>query len=372
MSFSRSTFWVAGFLASQILYAQNAKPDPDVVVLVDDEKLVGPFEQADGTSLKFKSDIVGEVTIDWSKVKELHTSKKYAVIPKGAELHRNSDLSTIPQGTIAAADQKVTVTPAAGTPQPVNIADTDHVIEQTSFENAVHRNPGLFHDWGGTITIGASLVQATQESRNFTGALNLIQTVPDEDWLRRRSRTTLNLSAAYGTLSQPDTPTIKTQIYLGTVERDEYFTNTVYAFVGAAFQHNFSQGLDLQQTYGGGVGWSVLKQSNQTLDLKAGVTYVRQQFAGATASENLIGSVFEEDYTRGLWHGSKFNEQIIILPTWNNTDAISAAGNALITIPVYKRMNFSFGVIDNYLNNPPPAFKKNSFQLTMGLTYALR
>ncbi len=82
------------------------------------------------------------------------------------------------------------------------------------------------------------------------------------------------------------------------------------------------------------------------------MTYVRQEFAGATASESLIGSVFEEDYTRGLWHGSKFTEQIIVLPTWNNTNAISGTGNAAITIPVYKRMNFSFGVIDNYLNNP--------------------
>lgn len=372
MSSSKWSFWATGLLASHILYAQSAKPDPDVIVLVDDEKLVGQFEQSDSASIKFKSDILGEVTVSWSKVKELHTSKNFAVIPKGAQLRRSSDLSTIPQGTITAADQKVTVTPASGTPQPVNISDTDHVIEQTAFENAVHRNPGLFHDWGGTITIGAGLVQSTEESRNFTGALNLIQTVPDEDWLRRRNRTTINLSAAYGTLSQPNTPTVKTDIFQGNLERDEYLSNAVYAFAGAAFAHNFSQGLTLQQTYGGGLGWSVLKQSNQTLDLKAGITYVRQEFAGATASESLIGSVFEEDYTRGLWHGSKFTEQLIILPTWNNTNAISAAGNALVTIPVYKRMNFSFGTIDNYLNNPPPGFKKNSFQLTMGLTYALR
>jgi hypothetical protein len=115
-----------------------------------------------------------------------------------------------------------------------------------------------------------------------------------------------------------------------------------------------------------------LKQSNQTLDLKAGIAYVRQEFTAAAATESLVGSVFEEDYTRGLWHGSKFTEQAIVLPTWNNTRAISASGNAAVTIPVYKRMSFSLGTIDNWLNNPPPGFKKNSFQVTMGLTYALR
>ena len=68
----------------------------------------------------------------------------------------------------------------------------------------------------------------------------------------------------------------------------------------------------------------------------------------------------------------KFTEQLIILPAWNNTDAASATGNALLTVPVFKRLNFSLGVADNYLHDPPAGFKKNSFQATMGLTYALR
>jgi hypothetical protein len=29
-------------------------------------------------------------------------------------------------------------------------------------------------------------------------------------------------------------------------------------------------------------------------------------------------------------------------------------------------------VIDTFLNDPPPTFKKNSFQLTTGLTYAIK
>jgi hypothetical protein len=34
-------------------------------------------------------------------------------------------------------------------------------------------------------------------------------------------------------------------------------------------------------------------------------------------------------------------------------------------------VNGSVGFIDSYLNNPPPAFRKNSLQLTLGLTYVL-
>jgi hypothetical protein len=43
-----------------------------------------------------------------------------------------------------------------------------------------------------------------------------------------------------------------------------------------------------------------------------------------------------------------------------------------MTVPVYKRFAFSMSVADTFLNNPPQTFKKNSFQLTTGLTYTLK
>jgi hypothetical protein len=43
-----------------------------------------------------------------------------------------------------------------------------------------------------------------------------------------------------------------------------------------------------------------------------------------------------------------------------------------LTLPVYKRLAVTIGAIDTFLNDPPPAFKRNSFQATAGLTYSLR
>ncbi len=60
------------------------------------------------------------------------------------------------------------------------------------------------------------------------------------------------------------------------------------------------------------------------------------------------------------------DQHLTLIPTWNNTNASSAAFNALLSMPVYKRLNASAGFIDSYLNNPPPAFRKNSVQVTLG------
>lgn len=372
MSLKRGIIIAACLAAASALYAQKPADAKDVMVFTDGERLVGRFERSNGGSAVFKSDVIGEITVDWTKVKELTTSQPFAVIPKGVVLKRSAGPSQVPEGNVAFADQKITVTPAAGQPQTVAVADTDHLIDQPTFEKELEHNPGFLHDWMGTVTAGASLVEATQVNKTFTAGINLVRIVPDVDWLRRRNRTTVTFATSYGTQEQPKTPTIKTDLYHAGIERDEYFSASVYGFGQALLDHNYSQGLQLQQSYGGGIGWSVIHRPNESFDLKAGVTYVRQEFYASATNQSLAGSIFEEDFTRRLWRGSQFTQQLILSPSWTNDNAFTAFGNAALTLPAYKRLNVTLGTSDNYLHDPPIGFKKNSYQATMGLTYSLR
>jgi hypothetical protein len=71
-------------------------------------------------------------------------------------------------------------------------------------------------------------------------------------------------------------------------------------------------------------------------------------------------------------HGIVLNEQAGITPAWNNTSAYSAFASAGLTFPVYHRFGLTLGALDNFLNDPPPGFKKNSFQFTAGATYSFQ
>jgi hypothetical protein len=59
--------------------AQTAKPDakqePDVLIFTDDEKLIGHLVRSTGASVTFKSDTAGEITVEWSKIRELRTKQ---------------------------------------------------------------------------------------------------------------------------------------------------------------------------------------------------------------------------------------------------------------------------------------------------------
>jgi hypothetical protein len=358
--------------------AQPRTSGPDAIVFTTGEKLAGHFVRSTSSSVTFKSDALGDLKIDWSKVKELQTSTKVAVIRKGVKLRGNETTTDVAQGTLAMRDQKFEVTPTSGgTAQSVPVADSAVVIDQAAFERALTRKPGFLSDWTGTITVGATLVEATQNNRALTGTVNLIRAEPMEDWLDPSYRTSLVFSGAYGELTQPRTPSIKTSIFHAAVQQDQYVTPSVFAFGQADFDHNYSQGLDVQQTYSAGIGWTAIKTETRELDLKASLSYIRQQFlAGLNGVEpqsiNLIGSVFGEHYQRNLPRGIVLNENLALTPAWNNTRAYSGLFNTLLTIPVLKRLSGSVGVTDTFLNNPPAGFNKNSFLFTLGITYKLQ
>jgi hypothetical protein len=357
--------------SSASLNGQTSKPEPDVVVFPNGEKLVGHLESfGDGTA-KFKSDALGEVTIDLSKVQELHTSEKFAVIAKNVRLGKSETGRQIPQGTVSLTNKTVQVDGGNGQPaQTVPVDDLNDIVDEATFEQAFH-HAGIFQKWKGAITVGSSLVYATQNSVSFNTAVGLVRAIPTEDWLAPRNRTTIDFSDSYGKVTQPGTPEVKTSIYHAAAERDEYFSSQFYGFGAAAFDHNFSQGLDLQQLYGGGIGWSTIHKKNETLDFKGSLDYEKQQFSIPSENQNLLTSVFAEFYTLKFARGILLAEQLSASPAWTNSRAFSSYGSLGITFPVYKRFWFNANVIDSFLNNPPPGFKKNSIQFATGLSYTL-
>jgi hypothetical protein len=245
------------------------------------------------------------------------------------------------------------------------------MLPAPDFEKAMTRNAGFFDDWGGAVTAGASVVHATQDASTFTGGIALVRAEPTESWLPPSTRTLLNFSVAYGKVTQPGSADIKTDIFHAGLEEDKYFSPRVFGYGQAVFDHNYAQGLDLQQMYGGGLGWTAYKTGAAELDVKAAMSYIDQSFS-AGANQSLIGSTFAEIYTRKFQHGILLNEQIAVTPAWNNSRAYFGAGGISLALPVHKRLSVALAALDTFLNDPPPTFRKNSFQFTAGLTYALK
>jgi hypothetical protein len=59
----------------------------------------------------------------------------------------------------------------------------------------------------------------------------------------------------------------------------------------------------------------------------------------------LIGSVFNETDHRNLPAGIKFDEQLTLVPAWNNTSAYSANAGAGLPMALYKRISLNVSTL---------------------------
>jgi hypothetical protein len=348
-----------------------------VVVFTNGDQLTGSLERADADSFVFKSDVVGEVTIPAAKIKELHTSGKFVGLKNNEKITRTSKRP----GPVTYGDNALTLADnPSGATEVVPVKDLAHLIDNVTFDKEVVSNPGPFSGWNGSLTGGITLIEATQTGQTYTAAVNLIRQIPSVVFLPPRTRSTFNLLETYGKIDQPfipSTPPIlasatKTNIFHTDAEHDKYFTSKIYGLVGLSFDHNYSQGLNLQQIYGAGVGWTVIQTPVQEFDVKADVHYEQQNFQAPTPTTNLVGSSFTELYRRNLPRKIVFTESGTFIPAWNDTDAYSAIFAAGLQMPAYKRFSLSLNLIDDYLNRPAFGFKSNSLQFVTGVTYTLK
>ena len=117
---------------------------------------------------------------------------------------------------------------------------------------------------------------------------------------------------------------------------------------------------------------AVIQKANQSLDFKGSDDYRKTGVpSSCRTQEHRRVSVFTESYNPKFPNNIVLKQLLSASPAWTDTRAYSAYASIGIILPVYKRFGFNTNVIDSFLNDPPPAFKKNSIQLTTGLSYTL-
>lgn len=356
---------------------KRAASSTDVIVFKNGDQLTGTLLREIGNTVVFKSDMLGEVTVPTSKVKELRSRGSFAVLKK----HEKIALTTKEPGDITLSNDTITVVDPSGAPEPVPVRELDFVVDKPTYDKEMTGRPGIWYGWQGSIAGGANIVESTTTGQTYRVGINLFRAIPTVPDLPARSRTTFNLTETYGKLTTPVIPqttppsanqVAKVNIFNTNFEHSRDITPRMYGLVGLGYGHNYSEGLNFWQAYGAGPGWTVIRDSAQQLDLSVDLHYERQNFQGSTPNRNLIGSNFNETYRRTLPYNILFTLRGTYNESWNDFHAYSAAGAVGLTMPVNERFSLNLDIRDDYLNNAPFGYKKNSFQFITAVIYRLR
>lgn len=375
--------------------ATVAKPDSaapagkDTITLPSGNVLTGKVRHLEFGTLTFHSDELRTMTIPLAKVKTMRTTTAFAVASTTQNLTRKNVARQVSVGKIIIENGTLKVMGPSGVVKEFPEKDLSFMLSKPAWKRELHNQSNFFYGWYGTITLGATVVNSTRStSHTYTGDVHLVRAIPTIAGLPAGSKTILNLSGTYGLARSPKIVSggnviqgaseSKTNILHGDLEHDKFFTAMVFGLVNSSADHNFGDGLQLQQSYGAGIGWGILRTPRNDLAARISLHYEQQQFyAGITSglgtpTENLVGATVGETWKRKLPGNLKFNEDVMLSPAFNVVQAYSAAATARLTSPIYKNLNFSVRMNDNYLGDPPEGFLRNTYQLTAGVTYTLQ
>jgi hypothetical protein len=374
--------------AQTVRVDQATESDKDTITFGNGDTLTGKVGKVVYGNVSFHSDELGDLTIPLTKIKVMHTTTAFAAGSTIERLTKKNVAEQVPVGKIALEDETLSVMLPQGEVREFPVKNLRFMLDEPAYRRELQNESDFLYGWYGTATLGATVVTSTNIAQTYTGTVGLVRAIPTIAGLPAGTKTILNLSETYGLAKDPEivsgghvfqtASVTKTDILHGDLEYDKFFTPMVFGLVSGSADHNFGNGLELQQAYGAGIGWSILRSPQNDLAVRASLQYEQQQFYNGitsrlgTPTENLVSASIGETWSRTFPDSIKFNQHVTLNPTLNVVKAYSGVAGAGFIFPVYKRLNFSVTMTDNYLGDPPEGFLRNTFQFTTGVTYTLK
>ena len=323
----------------------------DQVVLKNGDRITGQVIRFDGKNLILKTEFVGEVSIQWSAVQQITSDRS---------LHVQSSSGKTVVGALTTSDGKINVGTKTG--ETVEVPKESVVLirseaEQSAYEQSL--NPGFRENWDAGATVSFALTRGNSQSKNLALAFNANRKTLHD-------KLSLYTNSVYATNDAPGAvPSTTANAQQGGVRYDHDITPRLFGFLGADFQADSLQTLDLRSVFGGGLGFHAIKRDSTTLDLLAGVNYAHEKYAAFT--RNFAAATLGDEFMHKLYGSTVLTQSLYFYPDFNNTGEYRTTFNFGTLTKLSKWLGWQNAFGDIYVSNPPSGKKKNDILFTTGL-----
>lgn len=338
----------------------------DQVALKNGDRLTGTIIKSDAKTLLIKTDLAGDVNVQWDAVTSIVSSQTLHLALK--------DGQTI-VGTVTTSDNKFEVAtrdagPVAAPKDAVVVVRND--AEQKAYDDQIERlrHPHLTDFWSGLLDTGLSLTGGNSDSLTYSLSGKAAR-VTDRDKISVYTTAIYNNSTING-VSSTTAHAIR-----GGVRGDLNVSEKLFVFGFTDFEYDQFQDLDLRNVIGGGLGYHAIKTKNTTFDVFAGGSYDADFFGAlpATASTPATPAitrksgeiVLGETFSNKLNNRTTLSEQFSLYPNVSNTGTYRFQFDTTAATKLKNWLSWQITFSDRYLSDPLPTFKKNDLLLSTGL-----
>lgn len=340
----------------------------DVVAFKNGDTLTGNISATTSSSVDFSNPAVGHLTLKWADITGVQIKHAMRIVsgPQGSntQVFNNPSISVRPESS-----EKKLLVEVREAGQPIS-ARLDNVQSIAGVNAPAGGTPSV--GWRlAKFKLNTAILVATQHQQTYGAELDLVRNWHPDQQGWPHQRTLLQLIPNYDEKRKSKKPGSAniTQDYFGKLQHLIFInSNNLYASSVADIYRNNSLGLYFQQAYGGGLGVIV-----HDIELNADLRFIGQHFYPPTPSQSLVGSQLSERYSFSLDFirpHTTLNETAIVTPVFNVRRAWQTQAIIELVIPITAKLGFSLSASDYYIENAPPAFRKNYFKTTLGLQFS--
>jgi len=327
----------------------------DVVTLLNGDRITGEVKEVAYGQLKFSTDDMGTLYIEWSKVATLTTSRTLQLeLADGRRIVGRDAARGATPGTV-----RLESGPAGGTTGTAS-GSTAFELPLASIVRVAALEDGAWPQrLDGSLAVGYSFTQA-QNIQVFNLGASVASRDPQQQW-----RVSLDSQFA----SRSDGPTSQRAALVGTRER--FLADRWYREGTLSFTRNQELGLDLRSLVGLGFGRYLVQRADTEWRAGAGI---------AAASEQLVDGSSRESVELQL--GTTFNiyrfdspqvnlaASLMVLPSLSESGRVRGEAAIRLRREMVKDLFLDLSLYDSYDNRAVAGAPSNDWGMSTSLGYS--
>jgi len=336
-----SILLVCLIVAAPALYA-------DELVFKNGDRLTGKFDHVLEGKLVFKSDVVGTVTVDISKIRTFSTDAPIVIHLKDGNV----------------LNQKV----VGSEPEKFAIEGTETVKAQ-NFDiaaiSSINPPPEPEPKWTGDISAGFTSIHGNTRTDAISASANLS---------KRTEKDRMHLTADYakGEQEDPDTGKKKTteDWWRTKAKYDYFFTKKVYGYLDGRYETDKIAELDRRVIVGGGGGYQWIESEDINFSTEAGLASLYEKFENQTDSNAELSAQLGYHFDKKLFKSVKFIHDLTYYPSTEELSDYFLTSTGEIRAHFTDNMFLNFKAILDYDATPAMGAHKTDTKYIFGLGYS--
>ncbi len=322
-----------------------ASQKSDIVVLINGNAVTGEIKSLEFGTLKYSTDSMGTVSIDWEDIISVTTNQYVEVeVESGKRYYGNleltEDANTISVGFGEAADKIEMVQVVRLTPIARNEKFVDRIEGSTTF--------GFNTDKASEVTQLRLTGDLRYRTQKYLVGLKIDSSVTDQQGRDTTQRQSLGINYQ-------------------RFRADRWFTD--WTLSG---EKNDEQGINSRFVAGGGVGRYLVQTNKNQFSVTAGLVATRETFtnedSGTTQAE---GKLSVRYLHRSLLPESNIIFSTTAFPLLKDLTSFRAETNLTFRREVINNLFFDLSVYHYYLSSPPEGSAKVDYGVVTSLGYKL-